>query len=82
MEKVEVTRHGELDFRAGLSKKEGFSLRKHSDRAQVHLFAVSMCQKLVILDKYCGMMFCTETVLIRYHSASNFDLVARWLPIL
>ena len=41
---VEVARHGEIDFGAGLSKRK-VSLKKHSDRAQVHLFAVSMCQK-------------------------------------
>ena len=41
---VEVARYGEFDFGAGLSKKEGFSSRKHSDRAQVHLFVVSMYQ--------------------------------------
>ena len=40
---VEVARHDKFDFGAGLSKKNGFSLKKHSDRAQVHLFAVGMC---------------------------------------
>jgi len=64
-----VARHGEFDFGAGLSKKDGFSLKKHSDRAQVHLFAVGMCQNHVVSEDCCGTPFCAETVL---SFASNF----------
>jgi len=45
--RVEVARHGELDFGAGLSKKDGFSFKNRSDRAQVHLFAVLLCFKIL-----------------------------------
>jgi len=72
---VETARQGELDFGADLSKKEGFSLKERSDRAQVHLFAVSMCQNHVISDDCCGTPFCAETALIRHRSASNFWLI-------
>jgi len=69
---VEAARQGEFDFRADLSKKEGFSSKKkHSDRAQVHPFAVSMCQNIVS-DNCCGMPFCAETALVCHCSASNF----------
>ena len=67
-----VARHGEFDFRAGLSKKDGFSLKKCSDRAQVHLFTVGMCQNHIISDDYCGTLFCTETALIRHRPTSYF----------
>ena len=54
---VEVARHSEFDFRAGLLKKDGFSSKKCSDKAQVHLFAVStsMCQNHVVLE---GKYYC------------------------
>jgi len=38
-------------------------LKKHSDKAQRHLFAVSMCQNQVVSDDYCGTLFCAETLL-------------------
>ena len=84
---VEVAKHGEIDFGVGLSKKEGFSLKMCSDRAQVHLFAVSTCQDHVILDDYCGPPFCAETALVRHHILcfkflTHFLLVARLLPFL
>ena len=69
---VEAARQGEFDFGADLSKKEGFSLKKRSARAQVHLFAVSMCQNLVVSDDCCGMPFCAETAPVCHRSASNF----------
>jgi len=81
---VEAARQGEFDFEADLSKKEGFSLKKCSDRAQVHLFAVDMCQNHV-LDNCCGTPFCIETALVCHCSASNFltyfSLVAGLLPV-
>jgi len=52
-------------------------MKKCSDGAQVHPFAVGMCQNHD-LDDCCGMLFCTETVLIRHRSASNFWLIFRW----
>ena len=60
---MEVARRGKFDFGAGLSKKNGFSLKKRSDRAQVHLFAVGMCQNHVVSDDCCGTPFCEETAL-------------------
>ena len=45
---VEAARQGEFELGADLSKKEGFSLKKHSDRAQFHFFAVSVCQNHVV----------------------------------
>ena len=68
----EVARHGEFDFGAGLSKKDGFSSKKRSDRAQVHLFTVCMCQNHVVSDDCCGTPFCAETVLVRHRFVSNF----------
>jgi len=76
--RVEVARHGEFNWGAGLSKKDGFSLKKRSDRAQVHLFAVGMCQNHVISDDYCGTPLCTETALICHHFTSNFWLIFHW----
>ena len=55
-----------------LSKKEGFSSKKCSDRSQVHPFTVSMCQNYVISDDCCGTPFFAETALVRHCSASNF----------
>ena len=49
-------------------------MKKRSDRAQVHLFAVGMYQNHVVLDDCCGMPFCVETALVRHRFASNFDL--------
>ena len=49
-----------------------FFEKKRSDRAQVHLVAVSMCLNHVDLDDCCGTLFCAETALVRHHSASNF----------
>ena len=69
---VEAARQGEFDFGGDLSKKDGFASKKRSDRAQVHLFAVSMCQNHVVSDDCCGTPFCTETAFIRHRSASNF----------
>ena len=69
---VETARQGEFDFGADLSKKEGFSSKKRSDRAQVHLFAASMCQNHVVSDDCCGTPFCAETALVRHRFASNF----------
>ena len=68
---VETARQGEFDFGADLSKKEGFSLKKRCDRAQVHLFAVSMYQNHVS-DDCRGMLFWKETALVCHRSASNF----------
>ena len=70
--RVQVARHGEFDFGAGLSKKDGFSSKKCSDRAQVHLFTVGMCQNHVVSDDCCGMLFCAETVLVCHRFALNF----------
>jgi len=47
-------------------------LKKRSDRAQVHLFAVGMCQNHVVSDDCCGTPFCAETALVRHRFASNF----------
>jgi len=69
---VEAARRGEFDFGTDLSKKAGFSSKKRSDRAQVHLFAVSMCQNHVVSDDCCGTPFCTEMALIRHRFASKF----------
>ena len=69
---VEAARRGEFDFGADLSKKEGFSSKKCSDRAQVHLFAVSMYQNHIISDDGYGTPFCAETALICHCFASNF----------
>jgi len=69
---VETARQSEFDFGEDLSKKEGFSSKKRSDRAQVQLFVVSMCQNHVISDDCCGTLFCAETALICHCSASNF----------
>ena len=83
---VEATRQGEFDFGADLSKKEDFSSKKCSDRAQVHLFAVSICQNHIISNDCCGTPFCAETALVCHRSASNFLtyflLVARLLLFL
>ena len=57
--------------KAGLLRKDGFSSKKRSDRAQV-LFAVGMCQNHVVSDDCCGTPFCAETVLVRHRFASNF----------
>ena len=65
-------------------KRKAFLRKNPPIGAQVHLFAVSMCQNHVVSDDCCGMPFCTETALIRHCSASNFDLfslVARLLPV-
>jgi len=59
-------------------KKEGFSLKKCSDRAQVHLFAVSMCQNQVISGNCCGMPLSTETAL----AISLLQILVSLLPIL
>ena len=72
---IEVAKYGEFNFGAGLLKKEGFSLKKSSDKAQVCLFAVCICQNQVILDNCCGTPFCAATALIHHHSASNFRLI-------
>jgi len=69
---LRAARHSEFDFGAGLPKKDGFSLKKRSDRAQVHLFALSMCQNHVVSDDCCGTPFCTETALVRHRFTSNF----------
>jgi len=61
-----------------LSKKDGFSLKNCSDRAQAHLFAVGMCQNHVVSDDCCGTPFCTETALVRHCFASNFSIIFRW----
>jgi len=74
---VETARQGEFDFGADLSKKEGFSSKIPSDRAQVHLFAVSMYQNH-ISDDCRGMPFCSETALVCHCSASNFWLIFHW----
>jgi len=58
--RVEVARHSEFHFGAGLSKKDGFSLKKHSDTAQVRLFAVGMCQNHVNSDDCCGTPFSVQ----------------------
>ena len=68
---VKAARQGEFDFGADLSKMDDFASKKCSDRAQVHLFAVSMCQNHVS-DDCCGTLFCAKTALVRHHSASNF----------
>ena len=44
---VEAARQGEFEFGADLSKNEGFSLKKHSDRAQFH-FLPSVCTKIML----------------------------------
>ena len=58
-----------------LEKKEGFSLKKCSDGAQVRLFTVSMCQNKVVSDDCCGTLLSTETTLVCHRSASNFSQV-------
>jgi len=78
--RVEVARHGEFDLGVGLAKKDGFSLKKRSDKERVHLFAVGMCQNHVDLDDYCGTPFCAETVLVRH--LTSFSLVAGLLQFL
>ena len=58
-------------------------MKKRSDRAQVHLFAVGMCQNHVVSDNCCRTPFCAETALVRHRFASNyFSLVAGLLPFL
>ena len=68
-------------------KKEGFlPPKKHSDRAQVHLFAVSMCQNHVVSDDCCGMLFCancTRLPLLYFKFLTYYySLVAGLLPFL
>ena len=57
---LEVAGQGKFDFGAGW--------------AQVHLFAVSMCQNHIVLDDCCGTPFCAENALAHHHFASNLDL--------
>jgi len=53
-------------------------LKQHSDKAQVYLFAFSVCQNQVVSDNYCGTPFCAETALVCHHSASNIWLSFHW----
>jgi len=69
---VEVAKYGGFNFGPGLSKMEGFSLKKRSDRAQVHLFAVGMYQNQVFSDDCCGTPFCGGTALTGRRFTSNF----------
>jgi len=41
--RVEVARHGELDFGAGLSKKEGFSSKKNAPIGHRAISLLSVC---------------------------------------
>ena len=77
---VEAARRGKFDFGADMSRKEGFSSKTRSDRAQVHLFAVSMYQNHVVSDYCCGTPFCAETALV--HIFDLFFAGSRLLPIL
>jgi len=53
-------------------KKGGFSSKKHSERAQVHLFGVGVCQNHVVSNDCCGTPFCAETVFVRHRFCFKF----------
>jgi len=79
--RVEVARHGEFDFGAGFIKKGWLFFKKRSDRAQVHLFAIGMCQNHVALDDCCGTPFCAETVPVFIALLQIFDLFFAGSPV-
>ena len=64
---VEVAKYGEFNFGASLLKKEGFSLKKSSDKAQVGLFAVSTV---------CAKTKSAWTIAVEHHSAQQLHSFA------
>jgi len=74
-----------LTLRQVCQKKEGFSSKVHSDRAQDHVFAVSRGHNQVVLDNCCGTPFVQKlhsSTITHLQILTYFSLVAGLLPFM